>query len=303
MGRSPDKFKLFAGCVISNRLPFIEKSAQISFEKLNVIFENEAFTCCPDPIGIAAISEKMWLTLAARNLALGEKDDREILALCNGCSETLLVAQHTLKRDKNRLKEINALLEKKGYNYQGKAKVIHFVKLLRERIGIDKIKKIVKETWGNNKESQNPIKGLKIAAHPGCHYTKPSSILKCDDPDNPIHLEELIQAIGGDPVKYEEKTLCCGSAVSETSEDIRMELSRKKYQNATDEGAQFFAVNCPTCFLTLEANQKRVNKKFQTNFNIPVFYITELMALAFGYTAKEIGLKFHGVKDSSKLFS
>ncbi len=69
----------------------------------------------------------MWLTLAARNLALGEKDDREILALCNGCSETLLVAKDTLKRDKNRLKEINGFLQKKGYNYQGKAKVIHFV--------------------------------------------------------------------------------------------------------------------------------------------------------------------------------
>ncbi len=135
------------------------------------------------------------------------------------------------------------------------------------------------------------------------HYTRPSSILKCDDPDNPVHLEELIQAIEGIPVKYEEKTLCCGAGVTETSEDIRFELSRKKYQNATDEGAQLFAVNCPTCFSTLEANQRRVNKKFQTNFNIPVLYITELMALAFGYTPEEIGIKFHAVSDDSKLFS
>jgi heterodisulfide reductase subunit B len=303
MGDSQVKLKLFAGCVISNRLPFIEKSAHLTFEKLNVILENEAFTCCPDPIGINAISEKMWLTLAARNLALGEKDDREILALCNGCSETLLVAKYTLKRDKNLLKEINGILEKKGYNYQGKAKVTHFVTFLREKIGINKIEKIVKETWENNKESQNPIKGLKIAAHPGCHFTRPSHILKVDDPHNPIYLEELIQAIGAIPVKYKEKTLCCGAAVAETSEDIRLELSKKKYQNATDEGAQLFAVNCPTCFSTLEANQRRVNKKFQTNFNIPVFYITELMAMAFGYTNKEIGFKFHGVKDKSKLFS
>jgi len=303
MGEAKTKFKLFSGCVISNRLPFIEKSARLAFEKLNVILENEAFTCCPDPVGITAISEKAWLTLAARNLALGERDNMEILSLCNGCTETLLVAKDTLKRDKNRFEEINGILKKKGYDYKGDAKVTHFVQYLKEIIGIKKIEEIVKQTWRNNKNRENPIKGLKIAAHPGCHYNRPSNILKWDDPDDPQHLEELIRAIGGIPVQHEEKTLCCGSAVMRTKEDIGLEISRKKFQNVTDEGAQILAVNCPTCFQTLEANQKRVNKKFQKDFNIPVFYITELMALAFGYTPDELGIKFHAVSDNSKLFS
>jgi len=137
------RVKLFTGCVIPNRLPFLEKSARLVFEKLGVHFEDAPFTCCPDPIGVAAISEKTWLTLAARNLSLGEKDNTEILTLCNGCSETLLMVKHALKHDKKRLKEVKEILEKKGYKYNGNAKVNHFVRTLVEDIGIKRIEKIV----------------------------------------------------------------------------------------------------------------------------------------------------------------
>ena len=93
------RVKLFTGCVIPNRLPFLERSARLVLEKLGFHLEDAPFTCCPDPVGIAAISEKTWLTLAARNLYLGEKDNTEILSLCNGCSETLVMANHSLKQD------------------------------------------------------------------------------------------------------------------------------------------------------------------------------------------------------------
>ena len=287
--------KLFTGCIIKHRLPFLEKSARIVLEKLGVNLQDEQFTCCPDPVGIAAISKKTWLTLGARNLALGEKDKTEILSLCNGCTESLQMVKHILQKDKNSLKEINEILGKKGYKYNKKAKVIHFVKLLVEDIGINKIKEIVEETWRDRGGKRNPVEGLKVASHPGCHYNKPSEILKWDNPDDPKYLDQLIQAIGGIPITYEEKTLCCGSAIYRTKEDIGIEISRKKYQNVTEAGAQVITVNCPSCFQTLESNQRKVNLKFEKNYTIPVFYITELMALAFGHNPEEIGIKFHTV--------
>ena len=237
------RVKLFTGCVISNRLPFLEKSARLVFEKLGFQLEDMPFTCCPDPVGVAAISEKTWLTLGARNLSLGEKDNAEILSLCNGCSETLLLAKHTLKNDKRKLEETKEILEQKGYKYNGKAIVNHFVKVLFEDIGVNKIKKIVEDTWAGNKEKGNPIKDLKIATHPGCHYNRPSDVLKWDDPNDPQYLEELIKAIGGIPIKYEEKTLCCGSAAARTQKEVSYEMCRRKYQSVTDAGAQILAVN------------------------------------------------------------
>ena len=292
---SNKRVKLFTGCVISNRLPFLEKSARLVFEKLGFQLEDMPFTCCPDPVGVAAISEKTWLTFAARNLCLGEKDNTEIMSLCNGCTETLLTAKQKLKNDKRKLEETKEILKKKGYEYNGKAKVSHFVKVLFEDVGVKKIKKIVEDTWVGDKENFNPIKNLKIATHPGCHYNQPSEILKWDNPNDPQYLEKLIEAIGGIPLKYEEKTLCCGSAVCRTKRDSAYEISRRKYQGVMDVKAQLIAVNCPSCFQTLESNQRKVNKIYEKNYKIPIFYITELIALAFGYNLDELGLKFHTV--------
>ena len=288
------RVKLFTGCVIPNRLPFLEKSARLVLEKLGFHLEDAPFTCCPDPVGIAAMSEKTWLALAARNLYLGEKDNTEILSLCNGCSETLVMAKHTLYQDFQKLADVNKILEKNGYKYKGKAEVSHFVRKFVEDVGVEEIQKIVEDTWSGSTE-KNPIKDLKIAAHPGCHYNKPSEILKWDDPNDPQYLEELIKAIGGIPIKYEEKTLCCGSAAARTQKEVSYEMCRRKYQSVTDAGAQILAVNCPSCFQTLESTQKPVNKKYEKNYTIPILYITELMALAFRYKPDELGLKFHTV--------
>jgi heterodisulfide reductase subunit B len=289
------KVKLLMGCVIRYRFPFLEKSARLVFEKLDYDLEDEPFTCCPDSVGITAISKKAWLTIGARNLTLGEKDNTEILSLCNGCAETLLKIKHELKHNKKDFNEINEILGKKGYKYQGNASVSHFVRTIYEDIGIKKIKAIVKETWANNGDKRNPVEGLKIASQPGCHYNKPSDILKWDDVDDPKYQDEIIRAIGGIPVNYKEKTLCCGSAVLRTKEDIGLELSKRKYQSIMDAGAKIISVNCPSCFQTLESNQRQVNKKYGTDYVFPTFYITELMALAFGFKPQEIGLKYHSV--------
>ncbi len=293
---------LFPGCVIQNRLPFLEKSARLVFEKLGVGCSSAPFVCCPDPVGVASISEKAWLTLAARNLTYGEKLNRQILSLCNGCTETLIRANHTLKREKKTSEEINDILRQKGYKYHGNAKVIHFVRSLVEDIGVKQIKKIVKSTWSGKDDIANPVADMKIAVHPGCHYNRPSEILKWDDPFNPQYQDKLLRAIGCIPVDYPEKALCCGSCVARTRNDIGLEIVRTKYQSVTKAGAEAISVNCPACFQMLESHQRDVNKKFETDFAIPIFYITELIALAFGYKPNELGLKFHSAGKKSYLF-
>ncbi|MCP4760156.1 MAG: hypothetical protein GY870_00145 [archaeon] len=284
---------VFPGCVIPNRYPFLEKSARMVFEKLGISLVDAPFSCCPDPVGVASISEKTWLALGARNLSLAEKENKKIISLCNGCSETLLMVKHALEHDEEGLKEINEILGKKGIKYSGNASISHFVRSLVEDVGIEKIKSLV----------TRPLKGLKIATHTGCHYNRPSDVIQWDDPLNPICLDDLVKAIGAEPVEYEEKTQCCGAGVARTDVAVGLEFSKRKYKSLTDANAQCMATGCPQCFQTLESNQRLVNKKFETSYKVPVFYITELIALAFGYDPKELGLKFHSVKGKKLLAS
>jgi heterodisulfide reductase subunit B len=293
---------LFPGCIIQNRLPFLEKSARLVFERLGFDFEDAPFVCCPDPVGVASISNETWLTLAARNLTFSERENKDILSLCNGCSETLVRANHVLNHNRDRLKKVNNILEKKGYKYNGTAEVTHFVRTLVEDVGIRKIKKIVKATWANRSDNCNPLENLRIASHPGCHYNRPSEILQWDNPLNPQYQDKLIKAIGGTPVEYDEKTLCCGSCVARTRDDIGLEIIKTKFQSITEAGANAVSVNCPACFQMMESHQRDVNKKFERNYKIPIFYITELIALAFGYKPEDMGFKFHIVRNG-RIFS
>lgn len=284
---------LFAGCVIPNRLPFLEKSARIVFKDLGINLEDASFSCCPDPVGVAAISEKAWLALGARNLCLAEKVNKKIISLCNGCSETLIGVKDTLANDKHEFEEINHILGTKGYKYKGTAQVSHFVRSLVEDIGLDKITKRIKK----------PLTGLKVATHTGCHYARPSSWIQWDDPLNPKCLDDIVNALGAQSVPYTEKMLCCGSAVDRTNSEVALEVARKKLQSILEAKADCIVLNCPSCFQQFENAQRLVNKKFGTDFKIPVFYITEMIAMAFGYKPDDLGIKFHTIKASPVLIA
>lgn len=287
------KAKLFTGCVIPNRLPFLEKSARLVFKDLGIQFIDAPFSCCPDPVGVAAISEETWLTLGARNLALGEKDNQPIVSLCNGCSETLIGVKHALSHDNKSLAKVNDRLKSKGYNYKGDAVVKHFIQNLIEDVGLEKIKKNVKR----------PLKGLKVATHTGCHYNRPSEIIQWDDPFEPKHLDALVDAVGAESIDYDEKMLCCGSAVARTNDEVAIEVAYRKFKSLTDAGAECIILNCPSCFQQFENTQRLVSKAKDENFKIPILYITEIMALAFGYSPDELGFKFHRIKPKKLLKS
>jgi len=66
-------------------------------------------------------------------------------------------------------------------------------------------------------------------------------------------------------------------------------------------GADVIAVNCPACYQQFDEKQRDLGKKYETEYNIPAMYITELYALAMGFTAEDIGLKFHRTRLKSTI--
>jgi heterodisulfide reductase subunit B len=278
-------YNFFLGCVIPGRLPFLEASARKTFEKIGIKVGDQAdCSCCPDPTGVAQMDHETFLAIGARNLCLFEESNNHILSLCSGCTESLKTVKHTLDNDDKMRKEINSKLKVIGKTYKGNIDIKHFAEVLYENI--EKLKKNVK----------NPLKDLKVAGHPGCHYLRPSEIINWDDPLNPTTLDKLIEAIGADAVEYATKNDCCGNPLEKSDKELSLNMLEGKLRNMKEEGADCIVCVCPACYQQFDFNQREINKIKNTDYNFPVFYITELIALALGIDTKDLGLNFHRIK-------
>ena len=278
-------YNFFLGCVIPGRFPFLEASARKTFEKIGMKVGDQAkCSCCPDPTGVAQMDHETFLALGARNLCLYEESNNHILSLCSGCTESLKTVKHILDNDDKMKKEVNLKLKVIGKNYKGKSDIKHFAEVLYENV--EKIKEMVK----------NPLKDLKVAGHPGCHYLRPSEIINWDDPLNPKTLDVLIETIGADPVEYDTKNDCCGNPLEKSDKDISLSMLESKLKSMKEAGTDCIACVCPACYQQFDFNQREVNKIYNTDYNFPVFYITELIALTLGVDKEELGLNFHRIK-------
>jgi heterodisulfide reductase subunit B len=275
---------LFPGCVIGNRLPYLEASARKVLDKLGVPTVDAPFACCPDPVGCQSTDATSWLALGARNLCIAEEKGKDIMSLCNGCNQTLTAVNHELKHDARKKGKINNILSKVGKQYKGSIGTSHFVKVLKEEVGLGKIQSVV----------TNPLHGVRIACHTGCHYARPSEIMQYDDPMEPQVLREIVKATGASVLDYDQEVLCCGAGVANTDPEVGALILKQKYDSIKNAGADYIVVCCPSCFQRLDGEQKNMSKKYEgSDYNIPVLYLTELLALAMGYKYDDLNLKSH----------
>ncbi len=78
---------------------------------LDVELVDLPFSCCPAPTNMKLVHYDSWLALAARNLCLAEEAGLSILAMCNGCVNTLKEANLILKEDTRRRNKVNQALD------------------------------------------------------------------------------------------------------------------------------------------------------------------------------------------------
>lgn len=282
-------YDLFLGCVIPARLPFLEASARKVFEKLGIeLREVEEFSCCPDPTGIELIDHKTWLALGARNLSLCDNNG-SVMSLCSGCVETLKGVNYSINKSDETKEELNTILQSIGKSYAGKVDVKHFAEVLYENL--DKVKENVVK----------PLEGLKIAPHYGCHYLRPSEIIKWDDPLDPVSLDEIIDVLGAETIDYDLKLECCGNPIEKSDEELSLQMIGNKFHSISKTGANCVALVCPACYQQFDFKQRAFNKEEEENYYLPIFYLSELIALAFGFEPNDLGFRYHRTRPN-KLF-
>ncbi len=279
------RFALFVGCTVAYKLPHIEAATRYVMDALGLDPVDLPFSCCPDPNGVHSYSSELWYTLAARNLALADAQNLDIVTLCNGCYATLKYCRERLTSDSPLRKRINDRLGSVGHEFTGTGRVCHFYQVLYEQVAYDRLRQLV----------VTPLSDLNIAVHYGCHSLRPKQMSPPENAENPQWLWQFVdQVLGAKSVRYLDETQCCGAGLREIDQDTALSLTRRKVRQMEEMGANAILVPCPSCYLQFDAGQRLLKRSDYKEINgIPVFYQTELLALAMGAEPESIGLQYH----------
>jgi len=280
------EFAVFWGCTIPARFPFIEKATRVMFDDLGArVKELEGHTCCPEGTLVKANDPGAFYTAAARNLALVERAGLDVVTPCNGCYSTFKEAQSHLKTDWRQRDEINERLATEGLHYDGDLQVVHFAEWLADSMGSALIASGAKKNFW----------GMRIAVHYGCHLLRPQPAVRWDDPLHPKKVEEIVAALGARVVDYPTKMQCCGGALDRVGErDSSLAFARRKLQDLQTNEVDALVVVCPSCFQQFDLNQAALQRA-KEDIHVPILYLSELIALAYGHEPAELGLEMHRV--------
>jgi heterodisulfide reductase subunit B len=271
------KYLMFLGCSIPYRVASFELSSRKVLAKLSIeLVEMPEFNCCGLPLD--PVSHEMMLVLAARNLALAEQVSLDIITLCPGCAGTLKKVNTMLNKDKALREQINMHLKESGLEFKGSVTTKHFMQVLMEDVGIEKIKaSIIK-----------PLTMLKVAEHNGCHILRPKEYIGFDDPEDPQMLKTLIEATGATCLDYIDETECCGAPSVGVNDKMALQLARDKLNHIKMVEAQALITICPFCHIMYDTNELRIEKIFNEVYGIPVLHYPQLLGLAMGMKPEEL---------------
>lgn len=277
------KYAYYPGCSLHSTAREYEVSTKEMAAVLGIeLVEIPGWICCgatPAHITMHLLS----LALPVKNmLQAGELNLSEVVTCCAACFNRLKTANKFMRDDAGHREKVNEIM---GAEYNGDIKTRHFLDVVINDYGLPNLRRKVRRE----------LNGLKAACYYGCLLVRPPEVTELEDAEEPHLMDDLMAAIGASPVDWPSGTECCGASLSFTETDIALKLSGDIIQMAQDSGAQVIVVACPMCQSNLDLRQAMINKKYKREFNLPVVYFTQLVALALGIETERLGFKKHMV--------
>lgn len=255
------KVSYFPGCTLRTKAKQLDKYARLSAEALGVTLEEiENWQCCGGAF-TTSTDEIATKLSSVRALVEAKKKNQPLVSVCSACHNVLKQTNDAMKNNQDFARKANNYSQFEE-EYNGETEVIHYLELLRDKIGFDAVKEKVK----------NPLTGKKIGAYYGCLLLRPGKVLQMDDVENPTIMEDLIKALGATPVVYPYRNECCGGYVALDCAESAKKKSNAVTESAKKAGAEIILTACPLCKYNLEKNGSE----------LPVVYLTELLAEALG---------------------
>lgn len=255
------RYSYYPGCTLRTKAKELDESARTSAKILGFELEEiKDWQCCGAvyPLSTDEIAPKLS---SVRALHSAKEKGQDLVTLCSACHHVLKRTNDDMQSNEDIKTRANNYLDLDD-PYAGETKVIHFLEVLRDQIGFDKLKKKV----------TNPLTGRKIGAYYGCLLLRPSGVMQFDNAENPTILEDFIRALGAKPIIYPYRNECCGGYVSLKEKDLAKSMSEKVIESARGFGARQLITACPLCVYNLN--------KSKDKHQIEVLYFTELLAEA-----------------------
>lgn len=278
------RYRYFPGCTLKGQAKNMEDTTLAAATALGIeLVELEEWQCCG---AVYPLYEDELISLLSPVRTLAAAKGEPLVSLCAACHHVLKRAQELMQRSEDARTKVTDYLE---VDYDGEGRVLHFLEVLRDDLGFDKLAEMIKK----------PLEGRKVAAYYGCLLLRPSKVMQFDNPESPTIMEDFIEALGAEAVKSPYRTECCGAYLSVTEEGVARDTVDRIITSTRNAGADSLITACPLCRYNLENCARDDGKE-----PLKVYYFSELLAEAMGLQFKELmtaALKRrHGNNDDSQ---
>ena len=280
------KYAYYPGCSLHSTGSEYDVSFRAVCNRAGInIEEIKGWICCGTSPAHCS-SKLLSLALPYENLCLADKmGASDVVAPCAACFARLRTAMYEADENPEVAKQISEVLERplpKSIN------VLSPLQIFSE-----------KEDLADAVTKEMP--GLKVVCYYGCLLTRPAKVMQFDECEYPMAMDNLLGSMGITTLDWSYKTECCGGALAMTRTDVVLKLTHDILEEAKAVGANAIAVGCPLCHVNLDTRQEEVEQEYGVKYGIPIFYFTQLMALAMGVPSDELGLKKHFVETGELL--
>ena len=134
-------FSYYPGCTLRTKAKDLDKYARASAKALGVeLLELDDWQCCGGvyPMAKDEIATKLS---SVRALNAAKERGQDLCTMCSACHNVIKQVNHDMQTDADIAFRANNYL-KFDEPYSGETKVYHFLELLRDKVGYDKIKEI-----------------------------------------------------------------------------------------------------------------------------------------------------------------
>jgi heterodisulfide reductase subunit B len=272
-------YAYYPGCSLHSTAAEYDMSFRAVCDVLRVdLQEVKGWICCGTSPAHST-SRLLSHALPIKNLSMVEGMGlTEMTAPCAACFARLRTSLYEANRDPELHRQLQAVVDAP---VPETVSVVHPLEILAELGG-----EIAEATT-------HDLSGLAVVCYYGCLLTRPPKVMQFDECEDPISMDRLLGSLGIRTLDWSCKTDCCGGALAMTETDIMLKLTHDVLEEAKAVGAEAIAVACPLCHANLDTRQAEVEDRYETRYGLPVLYFTQLMGLAFGISAKRLGLHRH----------
>ncbi len=272
------KIPYYPGCTLNTVAKPFDSSARASALLLGFeLDELSQWNCCGAAYPLTP-DNVMGLAAPAKVLSIAGKHGDTLTTLCSVCYNVLKRTNRTLKENKEKRDTVNGFMEA---DYDASLNVLHYLEVIRDRVGFSKVREAVKR----------PLKGLKTGAYYGCMLLRPFEDMGIDRPESPVIMEDLLKALGAEPVDFPNKIECCGAHLAMNNESVVERLSGSVLDSAASNGVEIIVTSCPLCQYNLEKSQSVVVANTTGYKPVPIVYFTQLLGLALGQDEEHLSFE------------